>query len=132
MPIYEYRCNNCRKKISLYVKAFSPPSDATCTHCGGRELTRLFSTFARLRTDKDVYDDVLSDNQLVNRMMANDPSALVEWSRRMEGSTLEKDSEYGEALERMERGESWESVAEDMQEKHLDSDEASDSSGMED
>jgi hypothetical protein len=47
--------------------------------------------------------------------MANDPSALVEWSRRLEGSEVEKDSEYSEAMERLEKGERPESIMGDMQ-----------------
>jgi len=115
MPVYEYRCNSCRRKVSVFVRGFDTVPQVVCDRCGGTDLTRLFSTFARVKTDKDVYDDILGDTQLVNRMMANDPSALVEWSRRMEGSDLSRDSEYGEAIQRMERGESLDSIAADMQ-----------------
>jgi len=127
MPVYEYRCNECRRKISIFVRGFSGASQVVCEHCGGKNLTRLFSTFARVKTDKDVYDDILGDTQLVNRMMANDPSAMVEWSRRMEGSDMGKDSEYGEAIERMERGEPMESIMADYQAGESGSSEADDS-----
>jgi len=126
MPVYEYRCNNCRRRVSLLVRSLSQPPEAICRNCGSKDLTRLFSTFARLRTDQDVYADILDDSQLVNRMMANDPTALVEWSRRMEGSEVGKDSEYGEAMERMEKGERWDKVVADMQGRESASSEASD------
>jgi hypothetical protein len=90
-------------------------------------LTRLFSTFARLKTDKDVYENILSDSNLVKGMMANDPRALVEWSRRMEGTEGEKSPEYEEMMERMEKGEGWDKVASDMQEKESASSETSES-----
>ncbi|NQT48140.1 MAG: zinc ribbon domain-containing protein [Chloroflexi bacterium] len=127
MPIYEYRCNECRRKVSIFVRGFSGTPEVVCDRCGGKDLTRLFSTFARVKTDKDVYDDVLGDTQLVNRMMANDPSALVEWSRRMEGSESSNDSEYSEAIERMERGEPVESIMADYQATESGSSEAIDS-----
>ena len=123
MPVYEYRCNNCRRKVSLYVRGFSEMPQPACDNCGSKDLTRLFSTFATLKTDKDVYEDILSDSQLVNRMMANDPRALVEWSRRMEGTEGEKSPEYEEMIERLERGERWDKVASDMQEGELASSE---------
>ncbi|MFC1999473.1 zinc ribbon domain-containing protein [Chloroflexota bacterium] len=126
MPVYEYRCNECRRKISIFVRGFSGASQVVCDHCGSKNLTRLFSTFARVKTDKDVYDDILGDTQLVNRMMANDPSAMVEWSRRMEGSDMGKDSEYSEAIERMERGEPMESIMADYQAGESGSSEAGD------
>lgn len=132
MPIYEFRCNGCKRKVSFFVRSFSPPEAPTCSKCGSKDLNRIYSPFARVKTDQDVYSSVLDDTQLVNRMMANDPSALVEWSRRMEGSTLEKDSEYGEMVERLERGESMDSVARDFQEKTLGGPDGDSGSGEDD
>jgi hypothetical protein len=65
------------------------------------------------KTYKDVYEDILSDRELTQGMMRNDPRALVEWSRRMSGG--DKDApEYEEITERMELGE-W--PAEQIEEK---------------
>jgi len=124
VPVYEYRCNNCRRRVSLLVRSLSQPPEAVCRNCGSKDLTRLFSTFARLRTDQDIYADILDDSQLVERMMANDPTALVEWSRRMEGTEVEKHSEYGEALEKMEKGERWDKAMADLQRREPASTEA--------
>lgn len=56
------------------------------------------------KTYKDVYEDILSDRELTQGMMRNDPRALAEWSSRMSGG--EKVApEYEEITERMERGE---------------------------
>jgi putative FmdB family regulatory protein len=119
MPIYEYRCKSCRRKVSEYVKGFSGTPEVACSFCGSKDLVRLFSTFAMVRGDADIYDDILSDPELVNRMMANDPKAMVEWSRKMGGTEGEKTPEYQEMIERMERGESMESVASAMQGNEL-------------
>jgi len=119
MPVYEYRCKNCRRKVSVLVKGFSGAGDVTCNFCGGKDLTRLFSTFATVRTDQDIYGDILDDSTLVNRMMHNDPTAMVEWSRRMGGTEGEKAPEYQEMVERLERGESYESVMPEMQKRIL-------------
>jgi putative FmdB family regulatory protein len=117
MPVYEYRCKNCRRKVSVLVRGFQGAGEVTCNFCGSKDLTRLFSTFARLRTDQDVYGDILDDPVLVNRMMHNDPTAMVEWSRRMGGTEGEKLPEYQEMVERLERGESYESVVPEMQKR---------------
>jgi len=119
MPVYEYRCKNCRRKVSVLVKGFSGAGDVACNFCGGKDLTRLFSTFATVRTDQDIYGDILDDSALVNRMMHNDPTAMVEWSRRMGGTEGEKTPEYQEMVERLERGESYESVMPEMQKRIL-------------
>ena len=56
------------------------------------------------KTYKDTYEDILSDRELTQGMLHNNPRALAEWNRRM--SRGEKASpEYEEITERMERGE---------------------------
>lgn len=125
MPVYEYWCKKCRRKVSLYVKGFSGIADPTCPNCSGKEMTRLFSTFSMGRTDHDVYENILNDSDLVNRMMHNDPKAMLEWSRRMGGTEGEKEPEYQEMVERLERGESVESLASDFQRQQFGGDEPS-------
>ncbi len=43
MPIYEYRCDDCRKKVSVFFRSYSAVSDPKCPVCGGTNLERLFS-----------------------------------------------------------------------------------------
>ena len=52
----------------------------------------------------DVYEDILSDRQLTQGMMRNDPRAMAEWSRRM-SSGEKSPAEFEEITERMDRGE---------------------------
>ena len=59
MPIYEYRCNSCRRRVSLFVRGFAELR-VSCPDCGSTELNRLFSTFSvRAKSDQDVYKDIL-------------------------------------------------------------------------
>ena len=56
------------------------------------------------KTYKDVYEDILSDRELTQGMLHNDPRAMSDWNKRMTGG--EKASpEYEEITEKMERGE---------------------------
>jgi putative FmdB family regulatory protein len=104
MPIYEYWCQQCQRKVILYSPTFSgtiPP----CPQCGKAALKRLLSTFSvRSKTYKDVYEDILSDSQLTRGMMADDPRALAEWNRRMSQGE-EVAPEYEDMVGRMEKGE---------------------------
>ena len=43
MPIYEFYCNKCKKKIELLIMS---GDKLVCKDCGGNDLERLFSTFA--------------------------------------------------------------------------------------
>ena len=56
MPIYEYRCAACGKRSSALVPSYSSP-DPACPHCDRRELKRLVSTFATVRSGDDGGDD---------------------------------------------------------------------------
>ena len=103
MPIYEYRCNNCHRRVSILVRS-SCGSLETCPNCGSTELNRLFSTFSVRKSDQAVYDDILSDSQLVRGLESNDPHALAEWNKRI--SRDEKTApEYEDMLGRLEAGE---------------------------
>jgi len=75
-----------------------------CPRCGKGEIKRVFSTFSVLKTYRDVYEDILSDRELTQGMMRDDPKAIVEWNRRM-SSGEKPPPEYEEITERMEKGE---------------------------
>jgi putative FmdB family regulatory protein len=48
MPIYEYRCNACRKRFEqiVYLRAELESDALVCPHCGSTEAARLPSRFA--------------------------------------------------------------------------------------
>ena len=104
MPLYEYRCSNCHRRVTILVRSES--SSITCPNCGSTELNRLFSTFAVGSYDKSDYEDILADSQLVKGLEHDDPRALAEWNRRMSrGLDEEITPEHKEMLERMGAGE---------------------------
>lgn len=75
-----------------------------CPCCGYSKLKRIFSTFSVQKTYRDVYEDILTDRELTQGMMRDDPKALAEWNKRMSGGD-KSTPEYEEITERMERGE---------------------------
>jgi putative FmdB family regulatory protein len=115
MPVYEYRCNSCGRKVTIYIQGFSEQPAATCPECGSPDVTRLPSRFSLRKGYQAVYEDILSDSQLVSGMERNDPRALAEWSRKMGDMTGETQPEYKDMVGRLERGESYEQVISDMQ-----------------
>ncbi len=122
MPIYEYRCRDCRRRVDIFARGFNPPADPACSACGGRNLDRIFSRFgmAKSKNDKSVYDDILSDGKLTRGLMANDPRALAEWSRRMARATGEDSTpETEELLTRMDAGEDISEIVEEIKPPEL-------------
>jgi len=117
MPIYEYRCSNCRRRVDIFVQGFSPPTDPSCNKCGSKELHRIYSSFAmrRSKNDRGVYDEILSDSKLTSGLMRNDPRALAEWSRKMARATGEDVTpESEEIMSRLDAGEDVNKVVEDF------------------
>ena len=58
MPLYEYRCLGCRKKVTLLVGMTADPDREACPSCGGTDLERLVSRFTRGRTEDDRIDEL--------------------------------------------------------------------------
>ena len=43
MPIYEYRCSDCERKVSIFFRSIASAADPHCPRCGGTNLERLVS-----------------------------------------------------------------------------------------
>ena len=120
MPVYEYRCGNCKRRVSIFSRGFEIDPSAKCPQCGSAELSRLFSSFRIGKGDtyyrKDFYEEILGDHQLVRGLESSDPRALAEWNRKMMNATGDDIApEYEDFQDRLASGESYESVAADAQ-----------------
>lgn len=82
MPIYEYRCRDCRRKVSIFVKRIGGDEGAVCPRCGSARLERLFSRFATARSEEDRLER-LADPSALNGLDENDPKSLARFVRRM-------------------------------------------------
>jgi putative FmdB family regulatory protein len=104
MPIYEYRCGNCRKKATVLTLRVSEAVDPVCEHCGSRELTRLMSRFATPRSEDSRLDD-LADPASMAGLDENDPKSMARWMRKM-GKELGEDAgdDFDEMVDEMEAG----------------------------
>lgn len=116
MPIYEYRCANCRRRVSVWWRTFSAAEtgDPVCPRCGGTQLSRLVSKVAVLRSEESRMDD-MADPSAFGDLDENDPRSIGRWMRRMSEETGEPvDGEFSEVIDRLEAGESPESIEQSM------------------
>ena len=104
MPIYEYRCTACRRKTTVLTLRVSESVDPVCEHCGGKDLTRLLSRFAMVRSDDDRLDDLTSDAALGD-VDEGDPKSMARWMRKM-GNELGEDvgDDFDEMVGELEEG----------------------------
>jgi len=105
MPIYEYRCEGCRKRTSVFVRSMSTAVKAKCEHCGSAKLSRLISRVAVGRPAGGGSMDDFDESMLAD-VDENDPRSMARFARRMRdemGEDLGPDFE--QAIEQMEAGE---------------------------
>lgn len=104
MPIYEYRCQACRKRTSVFVRSMTSKVKANCEHCGSLKLSRLISRVAVGRSSAGDLDDF--DESMLADVDENDPRSVARFARRMRDEMGEDmGPEFDEAIEQMEAGE---------------------------
>jgi putative FmdB family regulatory protein len=119
MPIYEYNCLDCRRRVSVFFRTFSEAAEqaARCPRCNGTNLHRLVSKVAVLRSSPGTEGglDGMADESLLSGLESEDPRALAGMMRRMSDEMGEPlDPEMHEVVQRLERGESPEVIEQSM------------------
>ena len=118
MPIYEYTCHDCKRRVSLLWRSFADAEErsAACPRCGGTNLTRLMSRVAVLRSEDSRMDD-LADPGAMGDLDENDPKSLARFMRKMASETGEDlGPEFDEVVGRLEAGEDPETIEKSMPE----------------
>jgi len=114
LPIYEYRCNDCRRRVSVFWRSFSEigVTRPSCPRCGSENLTRLVSRVAVVRSEESRLDDLADPSSLAG-LDENDPKSMARWMRKMSQEMGEDlGPEFGEVIDRLESGQSPEEIEE--------------------
>src|SRR5207248_9067960 len=82
MPIYEYECHDCRRRVSLLVLRPSTAPPPTCPRCGGSALSRLMSRFATVKSEEARLDS-LADGGGAGDLDENDPASVARFMKKM-------------------------------------------------
>jgi putative FmdB family regulatory protein len=105
MPIYEYRCTPCRRRVQVLTLRASEVPEPVCDRCGNRQLDRLLSRFAVARSEESRLD-ALSDPSRLAGLDESDPKSVARWMRRM-GSEVGDDMagpEFDQMVDELEAG----------------------------
>jgi putative FmdB family regulatory protein len=120
MPIYEYRCTDCKKKVSVFFRSFSAvdQEQARCPICNGTHLTKMVSKVRVLRgTASAGSGDDSFDDSMLDDLNENDPRSLGRMMRRMaDESGEDMGPEFGDVIKRLEKGEDPEAIEKSMPE----------------
>ena len=116
MPIYEYRCQDCKRRVSIFWRTFSDAESGApvCPRCGGTDLTRLVSRVRVLRSEESRIDDTPDFGDLPD-FDESDPKSMGRWMRKMSAETGEDlGPEFNEVVGRLESGENPEDIEKSM------------------
>ena len=99
MPIYEYECHDCRRRVSLPILSPSSASTPRCPRCGGQALTRLMSRFATVKSEEDRLES-LADPSTFGDLDENDPRSVSRFMKKM-GREMGEDlgDDFDQAME---------------------------------
>ena len=81
MPIYEYRCQGCRRKAEVFFRSFSEVNTPACPHCGSSDLKRLFSRVTVIKSWGSSLNP--PDFESLSDVNEDDPEAMREWMHRI-------------------------------------------------
>ena len=95
MPIYEYDCRGCHRRVSVLVRSLSGGPSPRCPRCDSAELTRLMSRFATVKSE-DARLDSFADPAQYGDLNENDPQSVARFVKRM-GAEMGED--LGEDLD---------------------------------
>jgi putative FmdB family regulatory protein len=100
VPIYEYECRGCSRRVSLLIRRIASPQEAPrCPRCGSAEMSRLMSRFATPKSE-DARLEAAADPSQYGDLDENDPQAVARFVKRM-GDEMGEDlgDDLGEAME---------------------------------
>jgi putative FmdB family regulatory protein len=86
MPIYEYRCADCGRLTSVFVRSASAEQQAACSQCGGTKLARALSRFAYRKSEQRILEQYGAEPKSLDDY--KDPRQIGRWAER-------KFQEYG-------------------------------------
>jgi len=116
MPIYEYRCQDCRRRVSILWRtlAEAQAGEPRCPRCGGSNLARLISRVAVARSEDARLDDMMDPSSLGD-LDDRDPKSIARWMRKMSREMGEDTGdELDEVVDRLESGQTPEQIEKEL------------------
>jgi putative FmdB family regulatory protein len=82
VPIYEYRCLDCRKRSSILLLSRTASPPPVCSHCQSARLERLLSRFAAPKSEEARMES-LADDETLAGLDEQDPAAMERLMKHM-------------------------------------------------
>lgn len=106
MPIYEYRCNECKSRFALMVGVTKDKMEDICPKCKSKDISRIISAFRPYKSHTEILD--VLDKKFEN-IDTNDPKSMTRAMKEMgryisdEASNDNENSNIDEMLDSAEK-----------------------------
>ena len=110
MPIYQYRCLNCKKRFEVFLsyKEYGI-KNIYCPHCASDQVQRRIGRIRIAKSEDSRLDNLTDTTNLEG--LENDPRALGKMMRKMSNEMGEDvGPEFDEVVDRLESGQSPEDI----------------------
>jgi len=104
MPLYEYRCLDCKKRSTILVLSWANQVPASCSHCMSTRVERILSRFASPKSE-EARLEALADPGNLAGLDENDPASMARFMKTM-GEEMGEDlgDDFSDAMEPDETG----------------------------
>ena len=82
MPIYEYECRGCHRRVSVLVRSRAGATAPRCPRCDSADLARLMSRFATVKSE-DARLEALADPSQSGDLDEDDPQSVARFVKKM-------------------------------------------------
>jgi len=116
MPIYDYRCLECKKRFDVFMTyAEYGNKTVVCKHCNSTKVTRRIGRIRIAKSEESRLENFSDPSSLEG--LEDDPVALGKMMRKMSGELGEEmPEEFDEVVNRLESGQSPDDIEKDMPE----------------
>ena len=110
MPIYQYRCLNCKKRFDIFLSYQEyGVKKVFCPHCTSDQVQRRIGRIRIAKSEDSRLDNLTDASNLEG--IENDPRALGKMMRKMSNEMGEEvGPEFNEVVDRLESGQSPEDI----------------------
>ncbi len=96
MPLHDYRCAQCGRRFTLFLRSFAETAEPRCERCGSTDAKRLPPRVSMLRSEESRLES-LADPSSLGDVDENDPQSVARWAKKLAGTMGEDD--LGDELE---------------------------------
>ena len=104
MPLYEYRCLDCKKRSTVLVLSLANQAPTACSHCMSTRVERILSRFASPKSEEARLEALANSSNLAG-LDEDDPQSMARFMKTM-GEEVGEDlgDDLSEAMESGETG----------------------------